>query len=52
MRSDKWELFRLDEDFSETNDSQQSSLKNLQHLVKLWMEEAEKHKVHARRPLS
>jgi arylsulfatase A-like enzyme len=42
---DKWELFHLDEDFSETNDLAAAQPEKLAALVKLWWEEAEKHKV-------
>jgi arylsulfatase A-like enzyme len=43
--NDKWELFHLDEDFSETNDLAASKPEKLSALVKLWWEEAEKHNV-------
>ena len=43
--NDKWELFHLDEDFSETNDLAAKQPEKLAELVKLWWEEAEKHKV-------
>jgi len=43
--SDKWELFHLDEDFSETNDLAAEQPEQLAAMVKLWWEEAEKHKV-------
>jgi arylsulfatase A-like enzyme len=43
--NDKWELFQLDEDFSETNDLADRKPEKLAALVKLWWEEAEKHKV-------
>jgi len=43
--NDKWELFHLDEDFSETNDLAAKHPEKLAALVKLWWEEAEKHKV-------
>jgi arylsulfatase A-like enzyme len=42
---DKWELFKLDEDFSETDDLAAQRPEKLAALVKLWWEEAEKHKV-------
>jgi arylsulfatase A-like enzyme len=42
---DKWELFHLDEDFSETNDLAAQQPERLAALVKLWWAEAEKHKV-------
>jgi arylsulfatase A-like enzyme len=43
--NDRWELFRLDEDFSETNDLAAKHPEKLAALVKLWWEEAAKHKV-------
>jgi len=43
--NDKWELFHLDEDFSETNDLAAKQPEKLAALVKLWWEEAEKHNV-------
>ena len=43
--NDKWELFHLDEDFSETNDLAAKHPEKLAALVKLWWKEAEKHKV-------
>jgi hypothetical protein len=42
---DKWELFHLDEDVSETNDLAAKHPEKLAALVKVWWEEAEKHKV-------
>ncbi len=42
---DRWELYRLDEDFSETNDLAAEHPARLAALVKLWWEEAAKHKV-------
>jgi arylsulfatase len=42
---DKWELFHIDEDFSETNDLTARQPEKLADLVRLWWEEAEKHKV-------
>jgi arylsulfatase len=42
---DKWELFHLDEDFSETNDLAAKEPDKLAALVRLWWEEAEKHNV-------
>jgi arylsulfatase A-like enzyme len=42
---DQWELFHLDEDFSETNDLAATYPDKLAALVKLWWEEAEKHNV-------
>ena len=43
--NDQWELFHLDEDFSETNDLAAAQPERLAAMVKLWWEEAEKHKV-------
>ncbi len=43
--NDQWELFHLDEDFSETNDLAAKHPEKLAALVKLWWGEAEKHKV-------
>lgn len=40
--NDKWELFHLDEDFSETDDRAAKEPEKLATLVKLWWEEAEK----------
>jgi arylsulfatase len=42
---DRWELFHLDADFSETNDLAAAQPERLAALVKLWWEEADKHKV-------
>ena len=42
---DKWELFHLDEDFSEANNLAATQPERLAALVQLWWEEAEKHKV-------
>jgi hypothetical protein len=42
---DQWELFHLDADFSETNDLAAGQPERLAALVKLWWEEADKHKV-------
>jgi arylsulfatase A-like enzyme len=42
---DQWELFHLDEDFSETQDLAATYPEKLAALVKLWWEEAEKHNV-------
>src|SRR6266568_4192057 len=42
---DQWELFHLDEDFSETNDLAATYPEKLAALVKLWWEEAAKHNV-------
>jgi arylsulfatase A-like enzyme len=43
--NDQWELFHLDEDFSETNDLAAKHPAKLAALIKLWWEEAAKHKV-------
>src|SRR5262249_12998147 len=43
--NDKWELFNLDEDFSETNDLATEQPEQLNALVKLWWKEAAKHNV-------
>jgi arylsulfatase A-like enzyme len=43
--NDRWELFHLDEDFSETNDLAAAHPDKLAVLVELWWKEAEKHKV-------
>jgi hypothetical protein len=42
---DNWELFHLDDDFSETNDLATRQPERLAALIKLWWQEAEKHKV-------
>ena len=42
---DRWELFHLDEDFSETNDLAATHPDKLAALVELWWNEAEKHNV-------
>jgi arylsulfatase A-like enzyme len=42
---DKWELFNLDQDFSETNDLAEQYPEKLQSLVELWWEQADQHKV-------
>ena len=43
--NDRWELFHLDEDFSETNDLAARRPEKLASLVTTWWEEAEKHAV-------
>ncbi|MFN4939416.1 sulfatase-like hydrolase/transferase [Bradyrhizobium sp.] len=43
--SDKWELFHLAEDFSETHDLAAAEPLRLAALVKLWWEQAEAHQV-------
>ena len=42
---DVWELYHLDEDFSECNDLAEKEPERLQKLVQLWWEEAEKYDV-------
>ena len=43
--TDKWELFHLDQDFSETNDLATAEPARLAALQELWWQEAEAHKV-------
>jgi hypothetical protein len=43
--SDQWELFHLEDDFSETNDLAAVEPEKLSALVKLWWDEAAKHNV-------
>ncbi|MGY4470475.1 hypothetical protein ACVWWK_006184 [Bradyrhizobium sp. LB9.1b] len=43
--SDKWELFHLDEDFSETDDLAAKEPERLAAMIAAWWEEAGKHKV-------
>jgi len=43
--NDRWELFHLDEDFSETNDLATGEPEKLAALIALWWEEAAKHNV-------
>ncbi|HWE74091.1 MAG TPA: sulfatase/phosphatase domain-containing protein, partial [Stellaceae bacterium] len=45
FENDKWELFHLDRDFSETDDLAASEPERLAELVKVWWSEAEKHNV-------
>lgn len=45
FENDKWELFHLDADFSETNDLAAREPERLARMVAAWWEEAEKHKV-------
>ena len=45
FENDKWELFHLDKDFSETNDLATAEPERLEAMIKLWWSEAEKHKV-------
>ena len=42
---DQWELYHLDEDFSETNDLAEEQPERLQAMIKLWWQEAEMHGV-------
>ena len=42
---DKWELFHLDSDFSETNDLAEAEPEKLAELIDLWWREAEAHDV-------
>jgi hypothetical protein len=45
FENDKWELFHLDKDFSETDDLAAKEPERLAELVKIWWSEAEKHNV-------
>jgi arylsulfatase len=45
FESDKWELFHLDADFSETRDLAASEPERLSRMIALWWAEAEKHNV-------
>jgi arylsulfatase A-like enzyme len=45
FENDKWELFHLDRDFSETQDLAASEPARLAEMIKLWWDEAEKHQV-------
>jgi arylsulfatase len=45
FESDRWELFHLDADFSETNDLAASEPERLSRMIALWWAEAEKHNV-------
>jgi arylsulfatase len=40
---DPWELYHLDEDFSETNDLAEEHPERLAEMIELWWKEAEKH---------
>ena len=42
---DQWELYHLDEDFSETNDLAEEQPERLQAMVELWWQEAKMHGV-------
>jgi arylsulfatase A-like enzyme len=45
FENDKWELFHLDHDFSETDDLAATEPRRLTELIELWWSEAEKHQV-------
>jgi arylsulfatase len=45
FENDKWELFHLDADFSETNDLAATEPERLGRMIAMWWDEAEKHKV-------
>jgi arylsulfatase A-like enzyme len=45
FETDKWELFHLDADFSETNDLASAQPEKLKQMIGRWWEEADKHKV-------
>lgn len=45
FENDKWELFHLDEDFSEVDDLSASEPERLAEMQELWWSEAEKHQV-------
>ncbi|MCY3811942.1 MAG: sulfatase-like hydrolase/transferase, partial [Gammaproteobacteria bacterium] len=42
---DKWELYHLDEDFSETNDLAEEQPERLRAMIELWWQQAEMHGV-------
>ena len=42
---DQWELYHLDEDFSETNDLAEEQPERLRAMIDLWWQQAEKHGV-------
>ena len=42
---DRWELYRVDEDFSECHDLAERHPEKLKELIDLWWQEAEKHQV-------
>ena len=42
---DQWELYHLDEDFSETNDLADEQPERLRAMIELWWQQAEKHGV-------
>ena len=45
FENDKWELFHLDQDFSEVDDLAAREPERLAELIKIWWSEAEKHNV-------
>ena len=45
FENDKWELFHLDKDFSETDDLAAREPERLAELIQIWWSEAEKHNV-------
>ena len=45
FENDKWELFHLDQDFSEIDDLAEKEPERLAEMIKLWWSEAEKHNV-------
>ena len=45
FENDKWELFHLDQDFSETDDLAAREPERLAELIRIWWSEAEKHNV-------
>src|SRR5690349_8395186 len=45
FENDKWELFHLDADFSETNDLAAAEPERLGRMIAMWWDEAEKHQV-------
>ncbi|MHC2725515.1 arylsulfatase A-like enzyme [Bradyrhizobium diazoefficiens] len=45
FENDRWELFHLDQDFSETNDLATKEPERLGRMIATWWEEAEKHNV-------
>ncbi len=45
FENDTWELYHLDEDFSENHDLANDRPEQLQKMIDAWWEEAEKHKV-------
>ena len=45
FENDKWELFHLAKDFSETDDLAEKQPERLADMIKLWWSEAEKHNV-------